>query len=110
MPFVLIGDSGQHDPEIYAAIVREHPDRVTAVYIRDVSRSSNRRREIDELAAEIRKAGSSLVIADDTYAMARHAAGAGLISDASLKRVLNERVSEAEPQVRARKGPVVVEG
>lgn len=110
MPFILIGDSGQHDPEIYAEIVREHPERLTAVYIRDVSRSSSRRRELDELASEIRGAGSSLVIADDTYAMARHAAEAGLISDTSLRRVLNERIQEAEPQVRGRKGPVVVEG
>ena len=110
MPFVLIGDSGQHDPEIYAKIVREHPDRVTAVYIRDVSRSSSRRREIEKLASEIMEAGSSLETADDTYAMARHAAEAGLISDTSLKRVLNERIQEAEPQVGSRKGPLVVEG
>lgn len=110
IPFVLIGDSGQHDPEIYADIVREHPDRVTAVYIRDVSRSSSRRGEIEELAAEIRKAGSSLVTADDTYAMARHAAEAGLISDESLTRVLNERITEAGPRPEGRKGPVVVEG
>ena len=46
MPFVLIGDSGQHDPEIYAGIVDRHPGRVRAVYIRDVrgARSRTRRR------------------------------------------------------------------
>ena len=38
LPFVLIGDSGQHDPEIYRQIVEEHPGRVLAVYIRNVSR------------------------------------------------------------------------
>ena len=36
LPFVLIGDSGQHDPEVYAEIVAEHPGRVVAVYIRNV--------------------------------------------------------------------------
>ena len=36
LPFVLLGDSGEKDPEIYADIVREHPGRVLAVYIREV--------------------------------------------------------------------------
>jgi phosphatidate phosphatase APP1 len=35
--FVLIGDSGEHDPEIYAAIAREHPQQVLAIWIRDVT-------------------------------------------------------------------------
>lgn len=34
--FVLIGDSGQHDPEIYAEIIGEFKYRVEAVYIRQV--------------------------------------------------------------------------
>lgn len=36
LPFVLIGDSGEKDPEIYADIVRSHPGRILAVYIREV--------------------------------------------------------------------------
>lgn len=36
LPFVLIGDSGQHDPETYARVVKQHPGRIRAVYIRDV--------------------------------------------------------------------------
>ncbi|HEX6246133.1 MAG TPA: phosphatase domain-containing protein, partial [Polyangiales bacterium] len=36
LPFLLIGDSGQEDPEIYHQVVREHPDRIRAVYIRNV--------------------------------------------------------------------------
>ena len=34
--WVLCGDSGQHDPESYAEVVRARPDRVRAVYIREV--------------------------------------------------------------------------
>lgn len=34
-PLVLVGDSGEHDPEIYAALSREHPGRVLRVYIRE---------------------------------------------------------------------------
>jgi phosphatidate phosphatase APP1 len=43
LPVVLIGDSGQRDPELYAEVVRRHPGRVRAVYIRDVSRRPERR-------------------------------------------------------------------
>ena len=42
--FVLIGDSGQHDPQIYAAAVRAEPDRFAAVYIREVRRDPSDRR------------------------------------------------------------------
>ncbi len=35
--FVLVGDSGERDPEAYAEIVRRFPAQVAAVYIRDVT-------------------------------------------------------------------------
>ncbi|WP_143140312.1 phosphatidate phosphatase App1 family protein [Nannocystis exedens] len=35
--FVLVGDSGEMDPEVYAAAYREFPDQVVAIYIRDVT-------------------------------------------------------------------------
>ncbi len=34
---VLVGDSGEQDPEIYGEIAREHPDRVQRIFIRDVT-------------------------------------------------------------------------
>lgn len=34
-PVVLVGDSGEKDPEVYAQIRAEFPDRVKAIYIRD---------------------------------------------------------------------------
>ncbi len=37
--FLLIGDNGQHDVEIYAEAVKTYPGRIGAVYIRDVSGS-----------------------------------------------------------------------
>ncbi|MDR7131337.1 phosphatidate phosphatase APP1 [Algoriphagus sp. 4150] len=36
MQFYLIGDSGQHDPEIYAQVIRDYPGRVKDVFIRVV--------------------------------------------------------------------------
>ncbi|MEP2775872.1 MAG: phosphatase domain-containing protein [Luteolibacter sp.] len=36
-PVVLLGDSSQHDPEIYLRIAQEHPGRIAAIAIRDVA-------------------------------------------------------------------------
>jgi len=38
--FVLIGDSGEHAPEVYARIYREFPDVVQSIYIRAVKDSN----------------------------------------------------------------------
>jgi phosphatidate phosphatase APP1 len=35
--FILVGDSGQRDAEIYAMAANRHPGRVLAIYIRDVT-------------------------------------------------------------------------
>lgn len=40
-PAVLVGDSGEHDPEVYAEVRAAAPGRVLAVYIRDVGRSQD---------------------------------------------------------------------
>jgi hypothetical protein len=41
--FVLVGDSGERDPEIYAALARRYPDQVTRVLIRDVNQADTNR-------------------------------------------------------------------
>ena len=35
--FVLVGDSGERDPEAYAALAREFPAQIKAIFIRDVT-------------------------------------------------------------------------
>ncbi len=35
--FILIGDSGEHDPEIYGKLAQKYPERVAHIYIRDVT-------------------------------------------------------------------------
>lgn len=41
---VLVGDSGEKDPEVYAQIRREFPDRIARIYIRDAGRTEDARR------------------------------------------------------------------
>jgi phosphatidate phosphatase APP1 len=96
LPFILIGDSGQRDPEIYAQVVREHPGRVLAIYIRHVSNAA-RQRAIEALAKEVVEAGSTLLLAADTYAMAEHAAERGYISRGAVAAVLGEKAEEQVP-------------
>ncbi|MEM6428831.1 MAG: phosphatase domain-containing protein [Deinococcota bacterium] len=92
LPFVLIGDSGQEDPEIYTTLVSKYPSRIKAIYIRDVS-SDTRDTEIAKLQEEVAKAGCPLRLVKDTLAAATHAAELGLINQAEVETV-RERQSE----------------
>lgn len=94
LPVVLIGDSGQHDPEVYRRIVAEHGDRVLAVYIRNVSKDAGRADEIAAMAEEAVAHGSSLLLAADSIAMAEHAADLGLIQPGRVPLVRGEKVRE----------------
>jgi phosphatidate phosphatase APP1 len=50
MQFYLIGDSGQHDPEIYAQIIQDYPGRVKDVFIRLVGKlDETRASELEKL-------------------------------------------------------------
>jgi phosphatidate phosphatase APP1 len=100
LPFILIGDSGQRDPEIYADIVRRHPGRVLAIYIRKVGNDPERERAVEELGRQVTAFGSSLLLAPDSFDMAAHAAEHGYISQNSLLEVLKEREEELEADAR----------
>jgi phosphatidate phosphatase APP1 len=120
LPFILIGDSGQEDPEIYERIVEEHPHRIMAVYIRSVSRDPRRPEAIRTLAAKVVAAGSTLILAENTLPMAEHAAAQGWIASTALAGIGAEKEADAAPpspleillgQGEKAEGPtVVVEG
>ncbi len=78
LPIVLIGDSGQQDPEIYTEVVRRHGDRIRAVYIRDVSAQA-RDRQVLQLAAESARMGVPMVVNAESAAAHAHAAQLGLV-------------------------------
>jgi phosphatidate phosphatase APP1 len=99
LPFVLIGDSGEQDPEIYADIVRRFPDRVRTIYIRSVS--DRRIAEVERLVRQVSKTGCQLVLAPDSEFAAAHAAGEGLIQASDLREVRSDRRSDESSSPKA---------
>lgn len=65
LPAVLIGDSGEKDPEIYSEIAAEFPDRISVIYIRDVS-PEERDQSVGELAITCAKHGVTLQLIKTT--------------------------------------------
>ena len=91
LPFILLGDTSQHDPEIYRQIVSEFPGRVRAIYIRDVTRDAERSASVQKLAGELRASHASLVLAEDTIGAATHAVEQGWISADALPGIREEK-------------------
>ena len=77
LSFVLLGDSGEHDPQIYADIVREYPDRILAVYIREVRLDPGDGRV--EVVSDAWDSDVPFVLAADSDVVRRHAHGLGLL-------------------------------
>jgi len=38
--FILVGDSGEQDPEVYATLMREYPQQISEIFIRNVTDAS----------------------------------------------------------------------
>ena len=95
LPFVLIGDSGQQDPEIYAQVVRENPGRIKAVYIRDVS-GDQRDGAVRELIRTTEHHNVPMLLVADTVAAAEHAASLGLIDPDTIPEIRADRRDDKE--------------
>jgi len=95
LPFILIGDSGESDPEVYGDIVRRHPDRIRVIYIRSINRHPKRLAAIEKLIAEVAKTGCQLVLAPDSEHAAAHAAAEGLMDAGELRAVRSEKKRDA---------------
>ncbi|ADB40867.1 App1 family protein [Spirosoma linguale] len=90
LPFVLIGDSGQQDPEIYSQVVRENPGRILAVYIRDVT-PEQRDESVRELIRTTQAQKVPMLLVADTVEAAEHAASLGLIDPDTIPEIRADR-------------------
>jgi len=78
LKFILIGDSGQRDTEIYRQILHEFPDRILAVYIRKIGKKD----EFDlETTHEFEKEEVPLLMLESTEEAMMHATRMGYITE-----------------------------
>jgi len=98
LPFVLIGDSGQQDAGLYAEAAALHPQRIKAIYIRDVdpATATDRDDRVREHIATATRHGVPMLLAPDSQAMAHHAAELGLISGQKEMAVQAEVAKDQE--------------
>jgi phosphatidate phosphatase APP1 len=96
LPFVLIGDSGQQDPEIYAQVVRDNPGRIKAIYIRDVSTEDRRDEAVRELIQTTSASDVPMLLVADTVEAAEHAATIGLIDPDTIPEIRADRQADKE--------------
>ena len=84
--FILIGDSGQKDAQIYAEICKLYPNRVLAIYIRDIG-NVERHQHIEEIATNLAQQQVPMLLVKNTVEAAQHAYEQGWIDEQGLKMV-----------------------
>ncbi|AKD04426.1 phosphatase domain-containing protein [Pontibacter korlensis] len=94
--FILIGDSGQQDAPIYQEVVKNHPGRIMAIYIRDVN-IEKRTQAVTKIADELKQSGEvEMLLVKNTAAAAAHAAENGFILTEEVKEVEKEVIVDEE--------------
>jgi phosphatidate phosphatase APP1 len=84
--WVLLGDSGQADAELYAEAAHTFKDRIAAIYIRDVDPDAESPLDlgVDGYIHRIEGTGVPMLRVADSAAIARHAASLGLVDAATI--------------------------
>lgn len=83
---VLIGDSGQHDVYAYLEVVKAHPQRVSAVYIRDLKPAS-RSKKITAAAEKFADYDVPFKFIKDAAEAASHALTQNLVTEDAAREV-----------------------
>jgi len=98
MSFVLIGDSTQHDAQIYHKIANLHSERIHAIYIRDVNTRSSQQVAIHELASDLAvKHGIPMLLVKNSLQAAEHAAALNFIPYDAVEAVRLESKQDDQP-------------
>jgi len=81
LPFVLIGDSGEADLQVYLEAAQLHPARIRTILIRNVS-SPERAELLRRMAARQAPPGCSVLLFEDAQQAIRHCRSMGLWCEA----------------------------
>ncbi len=112
--WVLLGDSGQADAEVYSRIAQELGERVIAIYIRDVDPQTQSTHDtfVDGFVEKLVGAKVPMLRIADSLVIARHALDAGLIAADAMDAIASEvrrdrqRASQGEASLDAIKDDV----
>ncbi len=88
--FVLVGDSGQEDPKIYQEVVKKYPDRILAIYIRDVQLEDREKIAID-ISKALKPYKVEMLIMDNTVEAAEHASTIKLIHTQAIPEIVQDK-------------------
>lgn len=100
LEFILIGDSGEHDPDIYLQVVETYPNRVKAIYIRDVHphrMGTKQDKHVKDVATKLQEYGVDMLLIPNTATAARHAANNGYILPEAVPGIVNVKSSDEKP-------------
>lgn len=97
LPFVLIGDSTEHDPELYALIATENPERIRVIYIRDRDASEARQAKMMELKQQLAELDVPMQLVKDTTEAANHAISIGLIQPIAYPAIEEAKTEDDKP-------------
>lgn len=106
LQFVLVGDSGQEDPVIYREVVKEYPNRILAIYIRDVQLPERKKIALD-VSETLKEQKVEMVIVENTVEAAEHAAQRGLIFTETIPAIEQEK-KEDKGQEPGKEDPTVL--
>ncbi len=88
LSFILIGDSGQQDAPSYRKIAEMFPNRILAIYIRDI-KNQVRTMFVNEVFKDFYGGTTQVVLFQETIDAARHAAMNGWILPSTLEHFGN---------------------
>lgn len=93
LDFILFGDSGQEDAEIYLGLAEEVGERIEVIFIRDVTDTA-RDAEVDRMARKSEEHGVEMIRVRSTVEAAGHLAERGLVEEGMVEAVAEEREEE----------------
>lgn len=81
LPFILIGDSGERDPDIYLETAARYPGRIRAIYIRDLHAMNALRADprSEALCERARACGTNMLWVAHAHVALEHARGQGWV-------------------------------
>lgn len=95
MNFILIGDSGQKDAEIYRQVIHDFPGRILVVYIRDINKEG-RQEAVKDIIATLEESGVAMLLVKDTEEAAIHAAENGYIDPRALSKIVRAKIRDQQ--------------